>query len=114
MFMHNFIYRFQNVFTVRTSRLKSYYLVRIVVAFGVVALMPLIVWYALYPIEVDNVMISSTSFCWLCTYPTATNGNWIHINAVEIVVLVWCAILTITAAFLAFKVRQPIEMIILC
>lgn len=102
--MHIFIFRFQNVFTVRTSRLKSYYLVRIVAVFGLVAWAPLIVWYALYPIEVDDIMISSTSICWLCTYPTATKGDWVHINVAEIVVLIWCALLTITSAFLAFKV----------
>jgi hypothetical protein len=100
------LYSFQNVFTIRTSRLKSNYLVRIVVLFAFIGLVPLIVWYAAFPMEVKDVMISSSTYCWLCNYPTATRGNWGYINISEIIVLVWCAILTGTSAFLAFKTRN--------
>lgn len=54
--------------------------------------------------QVSDVMISSSTYCWLCTYPTATKGNWGHINIAELIVLIWCALLIIVAAFLAFKV----------
>ncbi|KAG0182904.1 Metabotropic GABA-B receptor subtype 3A [Apophysomyces sp. BC1034] len=101
------IYRiFQNVFTIRTSRLKSAYLLRIVGVFGVVALVPLIIWHGLYPVTVEPVTVTITSFCWMCTYPTATVGNWIHINAAELVVLVWSAILITLSAVLAWKTRR--------
>ncbi|KAI7887263.1 periplasmic binding protein-like I [Mucor mucedo] len=100
------IYRiFQNVFTVRTTRLKSYYLVRIVALFVIIAISPLIVWYALYPVVVKDVMVSNTTYCWLCTYPAAKVGYWGHITISEIVVLIWCSILIIISAFLAFKTR---------
>lgn len=75
-----------------------------VVFFEVVAVIPLIIWYSLYPISVEDVMISSTTYCWLCTYPTATIGNWGYINISEVVVLIWCSLLIVISAFLAFKV----------
>ncbi|GAN01001.1 hypothetical protein MAM1_0004c00430 [Mucor ambiguus] len=101
------IYRiFQNVFTVRTSRLKSYYLCRLVALFLLIGLIPLIIWYAAFPMQVSDAMISSSTYCWLCTYPTATKGNWGHINIAELIVLIWCALLIIVAAFLAFKTRN--------
>ncbi|KAG2220592.1 hypothetical protein INT45_002614, partial [Circinella minor] len=82
------IYRiFQNVFTVRTSRLKSFYLMRMVFIFGVIAFIPSIIWHAVYPVEVVDLMVgTSMSFCWLCVYPGA-KGDWIHLNAAELVVL---------------------------
>ncbi|KAI8341547.1 periplasmic binding protein-like I [Blakeslea trispora] len=101
------IYRiFQNVFTIRTSQLKSYFLVRIVAAFAIIGLLPLIVWYALYPIVIEEVMVSPSSYCWLCGYPSAKVGTWDNITVVELIALVWCAILIVISAFLAFKTRN--------
>ncbi|KAI8336060.1 periplasmic binding protein-like I [Choanephora cucurbitarum] len=101
------IYRiFQNVFTVKTSKLKSYFLVRIVAAFAAIGLLPLITWYAIYPIVVSDVMVSSSAYCWVCTYPTAGIGDWQNVTVVESIALVWCAILIVISAFLAFKTRN--------
>ncbi|KAI9491860.1 periplasmic binding protein-like I [Zychaea mexicana] len=101
------IYRiFQNVFTVRTSRLKSFYLMRIVAIFGAIAFIPFIVWHAVYPVQVVDLTIgTSMSYCWLCVYPGA-KGDWIHLNAAELVALIWCAILILCAALLAWKTRN--------
>lgn len=49
-------------------------------------------------------MISTSDFCWLCTYPTAKNGNWAHLNAAELAVLLWCALMIAVSALLAYKV----------
>ncbi|KAF7731952.1 Metabotropic GABA-B receptor subtype 3A [Apophysomyces ossiformis] len=101
------VYRiFQNVFTVRTSRLKSAYLLRIVGVSGLIALFPLIIWHGRYPASIEPVSVTMTSFCWQCTYPTATVGNWTNINAAELVVLVWSAILITLSAVLAWKTRR--------
>ncbi|KAL1930958.1 hypothetical protein VTP01DRAFT_10095 [Rhizomucor pusillus] len=100
------IYRiFQNVFTVRTSRLKSAYLIRIIVVFGVIALLPLIVWHIVYPVEVYDIMISAETYCWLCVYPHAP-ADWLHLNVAQLVVLIWGAVLVVLAALLAFKTRK--------
>lgn len=95
---------FQNVFTVRTSRLKSAYLIRIIVVFGVIALLPLIVWHIVYPVEVYDIMISAETYCWLCVYPHAP-ADWLHLNVAQLVVLIWGAVLVVLAALLAFKVN---------
>lgn len=84
--------------------MKSYYLCRIVALFLVIGLVPLIVWYSAFPMQVSDAMISPSTYCWLCTYPTATKGNWGHINIAELIVLIWCALLIIASALLAFKV----------
>lgn len=107
------ICRFQNVFTVRTSRLKSFYLTRIVLAFGVIALSPIIVWNIMYPIQINDFVVSSSTYCWVCTYPTAVKGNWGFINVAEIIVLVWCVMLIIISAFLAFKVLHQDKTLII-
>ena len=72
--------------------------------FGIIAFIPFIIWHAIYPVEVIDLMVgTSMSFCWLCVYPGA-KGDWIHINAAELVVLIWCALLTLCSALLAWKV----------
>ncbi|KAI9319938.1 periplasmic binding protein-like I [Dichotomocladium elegans] len=98
---------FQNVFTVRTSRLKSAYLLRIVGVLGVVAYIPLIFYNALYAVQVteNNIDATSTSFCWLCVYPGAP-GDWVRMTAAQLVVLIWAVLLIIVAALLAFKTRK--------
>lgn len=64
----------------------------------------MVIWSAAFPIEISDLMITATTYCWICTYPTAKNGNWETINAVDIVVLIWGAIMIVLSAFLAFKV----------
>lgn len=97
-------FSFQNVFTVRTSRLKSKYLLQIVAVCGLIAYIPLIVWQALYPVQVQELTIgNSVSFCWVCAYPGAS-GGWVQVTIAELVTLIWCALLIIIAALLAFKV----------
>ena len=72
--------------------------------FGAIAFAPIIIWHAVYPVTVADVMVgTSMSFCWLCVYPGA-KGDWIHLNAGELVVLIWCVILILCAALLAWKV----------
>ncbi|OBZ80155.1 hypothetical protein A0J61_11796, partial [Choanephora cucurbitarum] len=51
-------------------------------------------------------MVSSSAYCWVCTYPTAGIGDWQNVTIVESIALVWCAILIIISAFLAFKTRN--------
>ncbi|ORY96447.1 periplasmic binding protein-like I [Syncephalastrum racemosum] len=100
------IYRiFQNVFTVRTSRLKSSYLMRILVIFGAVAYIPLIVWESMFHYEVEDMMVTADTYCWLCFYPD-TQPAWRRLNPTEIFVLSWGVLLIIIAALLAFKTRK--------
>lgn len=99
------IFSFQNVFTVRTSRLKSKYLLQIVAVCGFIAYVPLIVWQAMYPVEVEELTVgNSVSFCWVCVYP-GSPGGWVQVTIAELVTLVWCALLIFIAALLAYKVR---------
>ncbi|KAI8394060.1 periplasmic binding protein-like I [Radiomyces spectabilis] len=100
------IYRiFQNVFTVRTSRLKSAYLMRMVAIFSFIGLCPLIVWHAIYEIKVEDVLVSPSTYCWLCVYPGA-DADWGTLNAAEVVVIAWGALLIICSAILAWKTRK--------
>ncbi|KAG2236589.1 hypothetical protein INT48_000143 [Thamnidium elegans] len=101
------IYRiFQNVFTVRTTRLRSYYLARIVAVFTILTILPLVTWFSVYPLEIDEYTLSRTTFCWICSYPTAEFGNWGYITMAEIMVLVWGYLLILLSTFLAFKTRN--------
>lgn len=93
------------MFTIRTSRLKSAYLIRIILVFGVIALLPLIIWHIVYPVQVYDIMINAEAYCWLCVYPRAP-ADWLHLNAAQLAVLIWGAVLIILAALLAFKVRE--------
>ncbi|KAI9268604.1 7 transmembrane sweet-taste receptor of 3 GCPR-domain-containing protein [Helicostylum pulchrum] len=101
------VYRiFQNVFTIRTTRLKSYYLVRMVGLIMALAVLPLIVWYAIFPMEVIEYDLSTITFCWLCSYPSAKVGNWNNFTISELAVAVWCFLLVAVSTFLAFKTRN--------
>ncbi|KAG2232035.1 hypothetical protein INT48_000590 [Thamnidium elegans] len=99
-------YSFQNVFTIRTTRLKSYYLVRMVGVIMALAVLPLIVWYAIFPMQVIEYDLSVTTFCWLCAYPTAKVGSWENFTISELAVGVWCFLLVAVSTFLAFKTRN--------
>ncbi|KAI8889827.1 periplasmic binding protein-like I [Backusella circina FSU 941] len=102
------IYRiFQNVFTIQASKLKSCFLFRIILFIGAVSLIPLIVWFGIYPITVKDEDVSSSQYCWVCSFPTASpDAQWMNLNAAELVVLIWGAILIVISAFLAFKTRR--------
>jgi hypothetical protein len=93
------------VFTIQASKLKSCFLFRIIIFIGVVAVIPLVIWFGIYPITVKDEDISSSQYCWVCSFPTASpNVQWMNLNAAELVVLIWGAILIVVSAFLAFKV----------
>ncbi|KAI9027622.1 periplasmic binding protein-like I [Phycomyces nitens] len=96
---------FQNVFTVRTARLKSAYMLRFVGICTVIIVFPLIIWNALYRITVKEVIVGTSDSCFLCNYPQP-NGNWAEITIAELVVLIMCALLIIVSSFLAYKTRR--------
>ncbi|CAO3594586.1 unnamed protein product [Absidia cylindrospora] len=102
------IYRiFQNVFTLQASKLQSIYLLRIVVIFGVLALLPLIIWFVIYPVEATSYMVTVNTYCMLCSYPTSNKYvDWIHLNIAELVCAVICFILVAVASLLAWKTRK--------
>ncbi|CAO3596140.1 unnamed protein product [Absidia cylindrospora] len=102
------IYRvFQNVFTLQASKLKSVYLLRIVVIFGVLALAPLIVWFSLYPVKATSYMVSMNTYCMLCAYPTSNKSvDWIHLNIAELICAIICFALIVIASLLAWKTRR--------
>ncbi|KAI9302837.1 periplasmic binding protein-like I [Cunninghamella echinulata] len=102
------VYRvFQNVFTLQASKLKSIYLLRFVGLFGTVALLPLIVWYALYPVVVKIEMVTMNSSCMMCEYPTSNKQyDWLHLNLAELICLILCYLLICVAALLAWKTRK--------
>lgn len=79
---------------------------RIVAVFGIIIYIPFIVWHSIHPVAIIQVMVDPNNFCWLCVYPGA-DGDWGHVNASQITVLILCAILMLVAAVLAFRVRQP-------
>lgn len=68
------------------------------------AVLPLIVWYAIFPMEVIEYDLSTITFCWLCSYPSAKVGNWNNFTISELAVAVWCFLLVAVSTFLAFKV----------
>ncbi|KAI8971063.1 periplasmic binding protein-like I [Pilobolus umbonatus] len=101
------IYRvFQNVFTLHASRLKSSFLLQIVGFFGFITILPLIVWYAIYPMEVITIPIDVSSYCWVCAYPTAKAGYKNYITASELSVGILGGILIIIAALLGWKTKH--------
>ncbi|CEG65851.1 hypothetical protein RMATCC62417_02548 [Rhizopus microsporus] len=97
---------YQNVFTIRTSRLKSTYLLRLVGIFQIFVVVPLAVWNIVYRVQVISYQLFETDFCWICEYPTAENGQWGRFNLAQMFVLIWLFLLILTACFLAFKTRD--------
>lgn len=77
-------------------------------------ILPLVVWYAIYPMEVIEYNLSTTSFCWLCSYPTAKVGNWHNFTISEFATGVWCFLLIAVSAFLAFKVSFFFHSKVIC
>ncbi|KAI8341058.1 periplasmic binding protein-like I [Chlamydoabsidia padenii] len=102
------VYRvFQNVFTLQASKLNSVHLLRIVGVFGFVALTPLVVWYALYPVEPTVWEVDMESYCMLCSYPTSNiSVDWIHLNIAELICAIICFIYIVIASLLAWKTRK--------
>ncbi|KAG2229061.1 hypothetical protein INT48_005646 [Thamnidium elegans] len=98
---------FRNVFTVRTTRLKSHYLARMVGVIMALAVLPLVVWYAIFLMQVIEYDLSATIFCWLCAFPTAKVGSWENFTISELAVGVWCFLLVAVSTFLAFKLTKP-------
>ncbi|KAL0073463.1 periplasmic binding protein-like I [Phycomyces blakesleeanus] len=96
---------FQNVFTVRTARLKSLYMMRFVGTSTLVIVLPLIVWNSMYKIAVEEIVVGTSDSCFLCNYPTTT-ADWAEITIAELVVLIMCAFLIIISALLAYKTRR--------
>ncbi|RCI03986.1 hypothetical protein CU098_002568, partial [Rhizopus stolonifer] len=96
---------YQNVFTVRTSRLRSAYLLRIVGLFQLFVVVPLVVWDSVYSIKVVSYQISTTSFCYYCQYHYTLNGHDGRLNLAQLFIIIWIFILIIAAALLAFKTR---------
>ncbi|CAO3612652.1 unnamed protein product [Cunninghamella blakesleeana] len=102
------VYRvFQNVYTLQASKLKSIYLLRFIGIFGTLTLLPMIIWYAIYPLEVITEMVTLNSSCMLCEYPTSNKRyDWVHLNVAELTCLVICFLLICIAALLAWKTRK--------
>ncbi|KAI8343904.1 periplasmic binding protein-like I [Chlamydoabsidia padenii] len=98
---------FQNIYTLQASKLQSVYLLRIVLLFGIVTVAPLVVWFAIYPIEPTSYMVNMNSYCILCAYPTSNKHvDWIHLNIAELVCALICFTLILTASLLAWKTRK--------
>ncbi|KAI8077824.1 periplasmic binding protein-like I [Halteromyces radiatus] len=102
------VYRvFQNVFTLQASKLKSIYLLRLIGIFGLIALAPLIAWYALYPVVVTNHMVTMNTYCIICAYPTSNKAvDWTHLNIAELISAIVCFIMSLVSALLAWKTRR--------
>ncbi|KAG1066167.1 hypothetical protein G6F41_008677 [Rhizopus arrhizus] len=97
---------YQNVFSIRTSRLKSSYLLRIVAAFEFIALVPFVIWNAIYPVNIETYQTDYGYYCWYCRYPTAQIANWGMSNAVIVLEIAWVIILIFFSALIAFKTRS--------
>ncbi|KAI9255533.1 periplasmic binding protein-like I [Sporodiniella umbellata] len=96
---------YQNVYTVRTSRLRSAYLLRIVGIFQLFVIVPFVVWNVVYKIKVSSYQLSPSSFCYYCQYDYTLNGQDGRLNLAQLFVIIWIFVLIISAAFLAFKTR---------
>ncbi|KAI7871480.1 periplasmic binding protein-like I, partial [Spinellus fusiger] len=98
-------YRFQNVFTLRTSRLKSFYMLRVVALVSIVILMPFIIWYSIHPVSVGTEFVGDYSYCMTCTF-LGTRNVWGRLNTAEVIVFILGCILILVGAFLAYKTRR--------
>ncbi|KAI9281054.1 periplasmic binding protein-like I [Sporodiniella umbellata] len=97
---------YQNVFTIRTSRLKSSYLLRIVAIFELIAILPHIIWNAIYKVEVETFHVTDRVYCWYCQYPQAISESWGRFDLAIGLEMIWLLLLIIFSAVIAFKTRS--------
>lgn len=82
-------------------------------AFEFIALVPFVIWNAIYPVNIETYQTDYGYYCWYCRYRTAQIANWGMSNAVIVLEIAWVIILIFFSALIAFKVRIEMKEVLL-